>query len=194
MRESECKACGAKILWVVTEKKLNGKGGNRMPVDFAPSPEGNLMIVADGASATAYVVPREKLATLSQLDRAGLRVSHFATCPKRQQFKGAKIVESEKPFDWPEELEASNSDETKPLVPAFTRAQMAESRRYQALIEYLVKKHSLSYLANSGGGEFIHPTVGRCQVFVQSPREDYQKLQCWLVANGLESGVQEVSE
>lgn len=201
--ESRCMACQAKILWVVTERKPDGKGGKRMPVNLAPPAEGNgnLMIVMDGASATAYVIAPEKLATLSERDRAGLRISHFATCPEAQRFKGkkgttaasnvapVKLVGGETGFDWPDELETSGE---RPLVQAFTRAELESNHHYQERVSLLMEKHALDYrnLVTHQGGEFVHAEKGICYVANQSPREDFEKLRSWLVEQGLETSVQ----
>lgn len=43
-----CRHCGARIRWVVTAKR-----GKPMPLDAEPSPEGNVVLRADGAAVGA---------------------------------------------------------------------------------------------------------------------------------------------
>jgi hypothetical protein len=82
MKEQHCQACGTAILWVYTER------GARMPVDAAPTADGNIQVVAD----KCYVIPKTRLEALSDDDKAGLRKSHFATCPEAERFKSKRAV------------------------------------------------------------------------------------------------------
>lgn len=71
---SACRSCGARIIWAetLTEK--------RMPVDAEPTPDGNVSLE-----------PREGFAPLATVNAplfaAGLRKSHFATCPNAGQHR-----------------------------------------------------------------------------------------------------------
>lgn len=67
---ARCRSCAAPVLWVTTE---NGKA---MPVDAAPSPDGNLVL--DGGTARV-VAPL--LETADERARPHY-TSHFATCPQ----------------------------------------------------------------------------------------------------------------
>ncbi len=61
---ARCRSCNAEILWC---KSVNGK---LIPMDSAPSDDGNMVITADSLARTATdedTTPRFK--------------SHFATCP-----------------------------------------------------------------------------------------------------------------
>lgn len=61
---SECRSCGAEIIWAVTEN------GRKMPVDAQPTTSGNLILEPGNPPLARYVAPW-----------AGQHVSHFATCP-----------------------------------------------------------------------------------------------------------------
>lgn len=63
---SRCRSCGAEIVWAVTDV------GKKMPVNAAPSERGNVILRREGGRVSAEVVGEK---------RAGLRVSHFTTCP-----------------------------------------------------------------------------------------------------------------
>jgi len=59
-----CSACGAPVVWATTA------GGKRIPLDAAPDPDGNVLLLSDG---TCSVVGQSK---------AGARrwIAHHATC------------------------------------------------------------------------------------------------------------------
>jgi len=88
-----CRSCGAPVWWAWT---TNGK---RMPVDAAPTPDGNLMAVdeegtvlqieaidaavAAGQSSTVWVARRAHR-SVGDLPRW---TSHFATCPQGPKWR-----------------------------------------------------------------------------------------------------------
>ena len=69
----KCSSCGAAIFW---ERTKNGK---HIPVDAAPSPDGNIEM----RGGIAHVVGDE-------LPLAPRFKSHFATCPNAAQHRKAK--------------------------------------------------------------------------------------------------------
>ena len=66
--KATCPKCGARILYVVTER------GTRMPIDPMPSPEGNIEIAANGL---AVLRVRDKPAGVP------LYAHHHRTCSPR---------------------------------------------------------------------------------------------------------------
>lgn len=40
--------------------------------------------------------------------------------------------------------------------------------------------HAMTFTQNPGGGEFWHPTFGRCQIHMCDDVEDYEKVRAWL--------------
>jgi hypothetical protein len=71
---ARCGSCGALIAWVRTA------AGKRMPIDFEPTEDGNVVIEPDGVvhvlKAGEFPVPGEARHT-----------SHFATCPKAAEHR-----------------------------------------------------------------------------------------------------------
>lgn len=76
---SRCRSCRAKIIWTLTER------GSRMPVDFDPSPEGNVAIRPreDGGWESVIAGPLEPVEGCT----AVRRTSHFATCKFADQHR-----------------------------------------------------------------------------------------------------------
>jgi hypothetical protein len=79
-RIESCRSCQAGIIWAATA------GGKTMPVDAAPSDDGNVALtLRPGGSATAAVLSAATIAAeTSGLFPSGLpplRTSHFVTCP-----------------------------------------------------------------------------------------------------------------
>jgi hypothetical protein len=89
---ASCNSCGAAIVWARTEAKENKDGSVKpsrsMPIDADPDTgemavpgNGNLVkIGVDRGQPVVRYVPAGK----------GLHVSHFATCPNRDQHRKAK--------------------------------------------------------------------------------------------------------
>lgn len=69
---SRCRGCNAVIRWAKTE------AGKPIPVDPEPVPGGNLVVTAQGI---AHFLKKDELPT------GPTYVSHFSTCPNRDQFK-----------------------------------------------------------------------------------------------------------
>lgn len=76
---TECKSCGAAILWCVTEQ------GKRMPVDTTPKADGNVLVFecAETGTDMCRVVSNAEVATWSadEPEHLQLHTSHFVTCP-----------------------------------------------------------------------------------------------------------------
>jgi hypothetical protein len=74
---SRCDGCQAEIEWARTPD------GQRMPLDKAPDPKGNIVIRDRYFAVT--LTPIELLAPPQPGEVR--RVSHFATCPKAAEFR-----------------------------------------------------------------------------------------------------------
>lgn len=75
--------CGALIIWTT-----NVVTGKRMPVDAEPTEKGNVVLVTGNDGPEARVLTRDEL--VRRPTTRGLYLSHFATCPNAQAFRGAK--------------------------------------------------------------------------------------------------------
>lgn len=76
--------CGQPIIWT-----LNVSTGRRMPVDAEPDPErGNVVLISGNNGPESRVLTRDERER--RMTTTGLYVSHFATCPKAAEFRGAK--------------------------------------------------------------------------------------------------------
>ena len=84
-----CKSCGAPVEWAKTE------AGRWMPIDPEPVPGGNLAIDRSSWPPVATVMgPGEGAAQLALGAEDGegellAHVSHFATCPDRDEWRGS---------------------------------------------------------------------------------------------------------
>ena len=84
--QTNCRACGAEILFIKTQK------GKTMPVDakskwISTDPEGIPFVLADGSVVKAKEV---QCADYNEAAKAGYQigyVSHFATCPQAASFR-----------------------------------------------------------------------------------------------------------
>ncbi len=74
---ASCRSCTAQIEFVRTV------AGRAMPLDTAPTPEGNVRII-DGR---AHVLGPIDIAVLTDDERTGLRMPHHATCPDAGDWK-----------------------------------------------------------------------------------------------------------
>lgn len=74
---TNCRSCAAQIEFVRTV------AGRTMPLDAAPTPEGNVRII-DGL---AHVLGPLDTAVLTEAERAELRMPHHATCPDAGEWK-----------------------------------------------------------------------------------------------------------
>ena len=77
---SQCKSCGAEVLWVklVPMNRLN-------PVNPTPTREGNIRMLGQ-RKAVAKVLSKADLETAA-LASEELYTSHFATCPNAKQHR-----------------------------------------------------------------------------------------------------------
>lgn len=83
-----CAGCGLAIAWRLTRK------GAKIPLDPEPVPTGNVILDRQGL---AVVLDRERLKVLearADRERWPRYVSHFATCPNRDQFRRRKGKEN----------------------------------------------------------------------------------------------------
>lgn len=69
---ADCAACGRRIVWAITAGRRKP-----IPVDELPFKTGNVRLRWEGSQVVARVIPL-KLA----FGAKGLRLSHFASCPK----------------------------------------------------------------------------------------------------------------
>lgn len=72
----ECQSCQAPIIWCLTTS------AKRMPVDYEPSPEGNIALRPGGMGPLAVV-----LGVAKRFGRTDLRTSHFSSCPQAGQWR-----------------------------------------------------------------------------------------------------------
>lgn len=75
-----CRSCGAQIRWAVTDK------GKRIPLDWEPDAEGNVLLVLDETALEMVALVDRKDRPIAGL--AGQRYfSHFKTCPDAAQHR-----------------------------------------------------------------------------------------------------------
>lgn len=72
-----CRSCDAEIEWAQTEK-----GNKKMPLDADPVDGGNLVVISHVAGEFG-MVPVVRYVKKGE----GRRVSHFATCPNRDEHR-----------------------------------------------------------------------------------------------------------
>ena len=75
---SDCRTCGAPILWAKTER------GKNIPLDPEPCDDGNLAVSSVPGGLLARAVGANSPALLAGLPR---HVSHFVTCPQADQHR-----------------------------------------------------------------------------------------------------------
>jgi hypothetical protein len=79
---AECDACQAFMLWAITPN------GGKMPVDYRPSPQGNVLLLSPSGLGELLAITLSKegleLARARGLD---LRMPHHATCPEAERFR-----------------------------------------------------------------------------------------------------------
>jgi hypothetical protein len=77
-----CKSCGARVQWAMTER------GKRMPVDYEPSPAGNILLqYRMNQPPLAVYLGADAIEHLDGLQRHRLFTSHFATCPQAKRWR-----------------------------------------------------------------------------------------------------------
>jgi hypothetical protein len=72
-----CRSCGAAVVWLV-----NVQTGRPAPIDEQPDPVGNLVRVGEGEY--------EHAGPANLLDDRPRYVSHFATCPAADEWRGKR--------------------------------------------------------------------------------------------------------
>jgi hypothetical protein len=77
---SECRSCGALILW------CEWPSGKRMPVDVAPAFDGNVVLTLRRSENKLLA---EKYVGTEHVGRKRY-ASHFSTCPNASQHRGAR--------------------------------------------------------------------------------------------------------
>lgn len=101
MPGSECRHCGAKLIWAETAK------GKRMPLDPTPAQDlraHGVQVVFEGIGGRAQCRPfdeavreiaeRRRISTMDAFDIVETCegfVSHFASCPGASDFRGGRI-------------------------------------------------------------------------------------------------------
>ena len=76
---ARCKSCGAAIIWAKT------CGGKSMPVDAAPSADGNLVL-----TESAQFIEVSVVSEVSPFPGRDRHLSHFVTCPHHAQHRKAR--------------------------------------------------------------------------------------------------------
>lgn len=77
-----CSACPGRIVWTVTPT------GARNPIDYAPSDEGNVLVMQpQGLGQMLSVTLSKEGLELARARGLPLHLSHWATCPEREKFK-----------------------------------------------------------------------------------------------------------
>lgn len=79
MTHSVCRSCGQKIIWARTE------AGTLMPLDFEQNKAGANLALVDGV---AKVIDKGDL--FAEAYSGPLYLSHFATCPEREEWRKKK--------------------------------------------------------------------------------------------------------
>lgn len=79
---SECKArCGTELIW-----RKHQKTGKSMPIEAEPHPKGNLILNGDGKTFR-LAGGNEYVANYISDAAPKLYISHFARCPKADNFR-----------------------------------------------------------------------------------------------------------
>lgn len=81
---SRCKSCRADVDWAVTAE------GKWMPVDTAPTPDGNVLLEPRTGQPAIATVLGAAAAQNAAADGKTLRKSHFATCPNSKKHRKAR--------------------------------------------------------------------------------------------------------
>lgn len=83
MNGGRCRSCRAAIRWV---RMTSGKAN---PLDPRPIDTGNIAIRPDGPDLTGYTLTGADLDE-ARADGEALYISHFVTCPSRDQHRRRK--------------------------------------------------------------------------------------------------------
>lgn len=76
-----CRSCRAPIMWVTLPS------GKAMPVDAAPSDDGNVAMLSAGNAIILTAGELSEERSMPEPLRRKLYRSHFATCPDAAQFR-----------------------------------------------------------------------------------------------------------
>jgi len=80
---SECRSCGAEVVWTLTSK------GKRMPCDLLPVEGGDFFLFRVGDNIDAvHAKSRDERASKAERRGQDRFASHFATCPNAAQHRG----------------------------------------------------------------------------------------------------------
>jgi hypothetical protein len=78
----ECNSCSARVIWAVTTRAAT------MPVDAEPAQGGNVQLEHRGEGTTPLA---RVLSPAQQFGKAGLRRSHFVTCPDAKSWRHKSV-------------------------------------------------------------------------------------------------------
>jgi hypothetical protein len=81
---SECRSCGALILWVEW-----AKSGKKMPIDVTPSDDGDVAVTYRKAE-NKLIASKAAQLTDEELRGRNLYLSHFSTCPNAGEHRRAR--------------------------------------------------------------------------------------------------------
>ena len=85
----KCKSCGAEVEWVKTE------AGKKLILDKDPIESGNVVVLIDGeGNKMARVVKQDELTDKPR------RISHWATCPDADHWRGKKVPKQHLASNW----------------------------------------------------------------------------------------------
>ena len=77
-----CSACPQRIIWAISP------AGARSPIDYAPSDDGNVLLLSPSDLGQVLAVTLSKGGLdLARERGVQLRLNHFASCPERERFK-----------------------------------------------------------------------------------------------------------
>jgi len=76
-RVSECKGCGAEMVWARTAR------GKKMPLDAEPSRDGNFVLEGDPIDPETRRLPNDEAARYT----GDKHTAHWGTCPNYTDFK-----------------------------------------------------------------------------------------------------------
>lgn len=87
MKTTKCAACEAAIFWALIRKLDQTVAAKPRPIDAAPSPRGNLVLVGGGEDRPLLrTMSADEVAAPADEDRY---LSHFATCTQPEKFRRA---------------------------------------------------------------------------------------------------------
>ena len=89
-----CRSCRAEIFFAATDKKNSDGSPHLMPVDVAPTADGNLAVTS-GVDADGRPLPRATVISVGQragMKQAGMPVyqAHFRVCPNADDWRKRK--------------------------------------------------------------------------------------------------------